>query len=78
VDIHGLRVLASLIDIYWREPSIALAAELRLQAPRFGLDPAARKSLGWHVTDQEPESAPTTADGSAATDDPRMGLRVVP
>lgn len=48
-DVHGLYVLADLVDRYWREPSVVLAAEIRLQRQCFGLTPIDRRRLQWEV-----------------------------
>lgn len=48
-DIHGLYVLASLIDRYWRKPSAIYAAEIRMQRQCFGLSPIDRRRLQWEI-----------------------------
>lgn len=48
-DIHGLYVLAKLVDTFWKEPSTALAAEIRLQRQCFGLTPIDRRRLQWEI-----------------------------
>lgn len=48
-DYHGLYVLADLIDRYWIEPTVALAAEIRQQRQCFGLTPLDRRRLQWTV-----------------------------
>jgi hypothetical protein len=48
-DIHGLYLLASLVDAFWCEPSQALAAEIRLQRQCFGLTPIDRRRLQWEI-----------------------------
>jgi len=48
-DIHSLYILADLIDRYWRKPTPALAAEIRLQRQCFGLTPIDRRRLQWEV-----------------------------
>lgn len=52
-DLHGLYVLADLIDAYWLEDSAraraALAAEIRLQRQCFGLTPIDRRRLQWEI-----------------------------
>lgn len=52
-DLHGLFVLADLVDAYWCEPSArarsGLAAEIRLQRQCFGLTPIDRRRLQWEI-----------------------------
>lgn len=80
-DVHGLFMLADLIDQYWRDPSKDLAGEIRLQRQSFGLTPLDRRRLQWEVERVEqagrkrqqlpPPPAPE------AGDDPRKLLRLV-
>ncbi|WP_409186712.1 hypothetical protein F9C11_21725 [Amycolatopsis sp. VS8301801F10] len=48
-DSHGLYLLAVLVDDFWRNPSTALAAEIRLQRQGFGLTPIDRRRLQWEI-----------------------------
>lgn len=52
-DIHGLYVLADLVDAFWLEESprarTALAGEIRLQRQCFGLTPIDRRRLQWEI-----------------------------
>ena len=52
-DLHGLFVLADLLDAYWCEPSAkarsGLAAEIRLQRQCFGLTPIDRRRMQWEI-----------------------------
>src|SRR5581483_6421401 len=48
-DRHGLLRLALLVDAYWRIPTTALAAEIRLQQQLYGLSPLDRRRLQWEV-----------------------------
>lgn len=48
-DVHRLFVLARLVDAWWHEPSVSLAAEIRLQSQCFGLTPLDRRRLQWEV-----------------------------
>lgn len=48
-DVHGLFLLAALVDEFWRKPSQALAAEIRLQRQCFGLSPIDRRRLQWEI-----------------------------
>lgn len=78
VDIHGLYLLADLIDSYWRSPSAKLAAEIHKHRQCYGLTPLDRRRLEWQVERveaagrrQPPPPLP------AAGDDPRALLAVV-
>mgnify|MGYP000852737902 FL=1 len=80
-DIHGLYILAELVDRFWAEPNKELAAEIRLQRQCFGLTPIDRRRLQWEV--ERGESAATRTqqrkvrraqDGDI---DPREALRAV-
>lgn len=48
-DIHGLYVLAALVDKFWRNPAKEEAAEIRLQRQCFGLSPIDRRRLQWEI-----------------------------
>jgi len=56
-DIHGLYVLAMLVDGFWTHPHWTAAAEIRLQGQRFGLSPIDRRRLQWEIerTDEAQE-----------------------
>ena len=77
VDVHGLVMLAELVDRFHRTPSGALAAEIRLQRACFGLSPMDRTRLRLELGRQAGTTrlAPVT---SAATADPRQWLCPVP
>lgn len=49
VDIHGLYILADLIDCYWREHNATLATEIRLQRQCYGMTPIDRRRLQWNI-----------------------------
>lgn len=48
-DQHGLFMLAVLVDEFWRNPSQALAAEIRLQRQCYGMTPIDRRRLQWEI-----------------------------
>lgn len=86
-DIHGLYVLADLVDAFWLEDSArartALAGEIRLQRQCFGLTPIDRRRLQWEIerTDEAQERgqkrrAKATAKPSEPAADPRSVLRL--
>jgi hypothetical protein len=58
-DIHGLYVLAMLVNAFWIEPSQSLAAEIRLQRQCFGLTPIDRRRLQWEIARGEAADAET-------------------
>jgi hypothetical protein len=58
-DIHGLFLLAVLVDQFWTEPSQQLAAEIRLQRQCFGLTPIDRRRLQWEIDRGEAAAAKT-------------------
>ena len=79
-DTHGLYILAELVEVFWREPTAARAAEIRLQRQCFGLTPIDRRRLQWEVervesvTRKRPVEVPKPM---APADDPRRMLQVV-
>jgi hypothetical protein len=48
-DLHGLLILAVLVDGFWRKPHWTAAAEIRLQRQCFGLTPIDRRRLQWEI-----------------------------
>ncbi|HEY3478761.1 MAG TPA: hypothetical protein VGL02_07655 [Streptomyces sp.] len=83
-DMHGLYVLAILVDDFWRKPSTALAAEIRLQRMAFGLTPIDRRRLQWEIERGDDAAERTAArrrtpkppaDGQPAPD-PRAVLKL--
>lgn len=54
-DVHGLHILAELVDAFWAAPSTVSAAEIRLQRQCFGLTPIDRRRLQWEIKRVEPE-----------------------
>lgn len=58
-DVHGLFLLAVLVDAFWSEPSQALAAEIRLQRQCFGLTPIDRRRLQWEIDRGDSAAAKT-------------------
>jgi hypothetical protein len=87
-DVHGLFILATLVDAFWYEPNAALAAEIRLQRQCFGLTPIDRRRLQWEIERAEeaqekgrkrsqPASPATGKGARKAQADPRKRLSVV-
>jgi len=64
-DIHGLYMLARLVDAFWTAESATqastLAGEIRLQAQRFGLSPIDRRRLQWEIDRGDEAEQRTTA-----------------
>jgi hypothetical protein len=83
-DVHGLFVLAMLVNAFWTEPAQALAAEIRLQRQCFGLTPIDRRRLQWEIDRGEQaeqatvtrrnQTAPKPAGKRKAEPDPRSLL----
>lgn len=83
-DLHGLYILADLIDQYWRKPAPKLAGEIRQQRTCFGLTPIDRRRLQWEVERGEEAEAkrqqrqsPKTSAPEEMESDPRKRLRMV-
>jgi hypothetical protein len=84
-DVHGLYVLAALVNHFWHQPRQDLAAEIRLQRQSFGLTPLDRRRLQWEIerTDEaqakgtQRRAKATEAKAPAAAADPRQALRSV-
>ena len=80
-DVHGLYILAELVDQFWTVPTKELAGEIRLQRQCFGLTPIDRRRLQWEVTRVEEQTTRRAQrrvrqaqDGEL---DPREALRAV-
>src|SRR3990172_8924708 len=76
-DIHGLYLLAELTDAFWRQPSIALAAEIRQHRMAFGLTPIDRRRLQWEVekgNERSRKSNGRKAAGHGSLTDARAAL----
>lgn len=69
-DVHGLLMLAVLVDAFWQEPSEKLAGEIRLQRQCFGLTPIDRRRLQWEV-DRGEEAEQRRAQRATAKGRPR-------
>lgn len=80
-DLHGLYLLADLVNCYWSEDASRgmtkkeLAAEIRLQRQCFGLTPIDRRRLQWEIERGDQASEATerrrTSRRPKATKDPR-------
>jgi hypothetical protein len=58
-DLHGLWVLAALVDEFWNHPTQPIAAEIRLQRQCFGLSPIDRRRLQWEIDRGDSAAAKT-------------------
>ena len=76
-DVHGLYLLAELVDRFWLEPSVALAAEIRHHRMAFGLTPIDRRRLQWEVERAETATRKRPAIRPQTGADPRERLRMV-
>jgi len=83
-DIHGLYLLATLVNGFWEHPSKELAAEIRLQRQCFGLTPMDRRRLQWEIeraSDAQERGTRRRAQSSTPPDasggDPRNVLKAV-
>jgi hypothetical protein len=82
-DVHGLYLLAALVDEFWVKPNQALAAEIRLQRQCFGLSPIDRRRLQWEIEraddaqDRGRKRRAAVPKPPAAGADPRQVLRAV-
>ncbi len=82
-DIHGLYLLAALVNGFWMNPSQALAGEIRLQRQCYGLTPIDRRRLQWEIeradeaVDKGRKRKPNPKTSSAPAADPRAVLRSV-
>ena len=78
VDWQGLLMLAELVEAFWRDPTQALAAEIRLQRQCFGLTPIDRRRLQWEIERGEQADQKTRRRKPVPlTDDPRANLSMV-
>ena len=77
-DVHGLLVLAVMVDAFWTEPTTQLAAEIRLQRRDFGLSPLDRSRLQWEtaVVGASVEVTPEVG-GRSDRVDPRRALEAL-
>lgn len=78
-DVHGLYLLAVLVDKFWLTSSETLAGEIRLQRQCFGITPLDRRRLEWQVERVEAEKGkrPAMPPAREPGDDPRALLAVV-
>lgn len=77
-DVHGLYILADLVDRYWLMPGdTKLASEIRLQRQCFGLTPIDRRRLQWEVERVEQTKSRGNKAPIRSVKDPRDILRLV-
>lgn len=78
-DVHGLYLLAELMDSFWESPSLATAAEIRQHRMAFGLTPIDRRRLQWEVERVESRKRPDASEKPKMNRrrDPRQLLRAV-
>lgn len=77
-DMHGLVMLALLVQEFWTTESssarLEAAKEIRLQRAEFGLSPLSRRRLQWEIERGESAAAKTAARKAPAKKraDPRL------
>lgn len=76
-DIHGLYMLAALVDAFWKSPSKDLAAEIRLQRQAFGLSPIDRRRLQWEI-ERTDEAVEKGQKRRASTPKPKVTKKADP
>lgn len=82
-DVERLYLVAALRDRFYREPTSAMAAEIRQQERPLGLTPEDRKRLDWRIqhapaaSGQQPAASEDEEPTPAAGPDPRDVLRLV-
>ena len=79
-DIEGLYLVAILRNQFFLTPTATVAAEIRQQETRFGLDVLSRRRLDWRIGAPATPEAPAAAKESvppADPVDPRSLLRAV-
>lgn len=82
-DVHGLIMLAVLVDEFWRKPTWTTAAEIRLQRQCFGLTPIDRRRLQWEIEKADEAQArgakrrTASKPPAASSGDPFAALRAV-
>jgi hypothetical protein len=79
-DEDGLYMLATLVDAFWKEPSVKAHQEIRLARQPYGITPIDRRRLQWEIGRAEqaerkrPSKLPApTYDGG----DPRSALKAI-
>jgi hypothetical protein len=81
-DMHGLYVLAELVDQFWHEPTPERSREIRLHRTAYGITPLDRWRLQWSILEKPSEAPPNPApappkapsSSSPAAEDPRTLL----
>jgi len=73
-DVPALERLLALVDAFWREPKVKLAAEIRQTEAHFGLTPLDRMRLQWKIEPEGPKRADVRLEPG---EDPRSLLRSV-
>lgn len=79
-DVEGLYLVAILRNAFFHQPTPTLAAEIRQQETRFGLDVLSRRRLDWRIANPQapaPEEPVLTVADFPDDFDPRSVLRAV-
>lgn len=67
-DLHGLYVLAELVDQFWSKPTPYLSAEIRAVRMPYGLTPLDRNRLDWKIETPKPAETQTTEPAKVRAD----------
>lgn len=73
-DVPGLYVLAELYDRFFKKPTPALAAEIRLQRACYGQTPIDRRRLQWEIAKVDDARRPVQPSRQRTIGDPRALL----
>ena len=76
-DVEGLYVIAALRNAFAANASAGLAAEIRHQEGRYGLDVMSRRRLDWNIVPATAEPERPTEAPDSDQEDPRKLLRPV-
>lgn len=78
-DTDGLRMLAALVDQFWKDPSTKLASEIRLQRQCYGLTPIDRRRLQWEIVraEEAEQKRPRKKRDRSDDEDPRTALKAI-
>jgi hypothetical protein len=76
-DLHGLYVLAELVDQFWTKPTPYMSAEIRAVRMPYGLTPLDRNRLDWKIEAPKPAETTAVPEVKARADfDPRKVLEM--
>ena len=76
-DVHGLWILADLLQQYWDTPCPQIAAEIRMHRQCYGLTPIDRRRLQWEIKRVDEPKPPPKPKRPKRSKDPRSVLKLV-